>query len=41
VRGQAYRVSSIKKGRYVVLEGFETASGGGIYWTEFALIEDS
>lgn len=41
VRGQTYRVSSIKEGRYVVLEGFETTSCGGLYWTEFSSVEDS
>ena len=34
--GSQYRVSTVIKGAYVVLEGFEFAPGGGLYWTEFS-----
>ena len=34
--GSQYRVSTVIKGAYVVLEGFESAPEGGLYWTEFS-----
>lgn len=34
--GEKYKVARIDEGLYVVLEGFENAVGGGLYWTEFA-----
>ncbi len=33
--GQIYKVARIDKGAYVVLEGFENSTPGGLYWTEF------
>ena len=35
VPGQKYRIAKIEDGIYIVAEGFETAVGGGLYWTEF------
>ena len=32
--GKKYRVESIEKNNYVVIEGYRHP-GGGIYWTEF------
>ena len=37
VPGRPYRVAHVVQGQYVVVEGFEEASGGGLYWTEFAV----
>jgi len=34
--GRKYRIVRIDKGVYVVLEGFENAVAGGLYWTEFS-----
>ena len=34
--GEKYKVVIIVQGSYVVVEGFEDSSGGGLYWTEFA-----
>jgi hypothetical protein len=31
-----YKIARINDGVYVVVEGFENAAGGGLYWTEFA-----
>lgn len=36
VPGNRYKISRIDKGVYVVLEGFENATAGGLYWTEFS-----
>jgi hypothetical protein len=33
--GEKYKVARIEQGSYVVVEGFENSSGGGLYWTEF------
>jgi hypothetical protein len=35
VPGNTYKVARIVKGVYIVPEGFENVTGGGIYWTEF------
>ena len=35
--GRKYKVARIDRGQYVVVEGFETATGGGLYWTEFSV----
>ena len=32
VPGQRYRVVRVVKGYYVVVEGFENSSGGGLCW---------
>jgi len=37
--GTTYKIARIDKDVYVVPEGFERASGGGLYWTEFAPFE--
>jgi hypothetical protein len=34
--GKRYKVVRIDADSYVVVEGFEHAAGGGLYWTEFA-----
>ena len=36
VPGAKYKIARIDAGVYIVLEGFETSSAGGLYWTEFA-----
>jgi len=36
VPGQKYKIAEIEDGIYIVPEGFETAVGGGLYWTEFS-----
>jgi hypothetical protein len=33
--GNQYKIARIDNSVYVVLEGFENAVGGGLYWTEF------
>ena len=35
VPGQTYRVATIREDRWIVLEGFEDAVEGGLYWTNF------
>jgi hypothetical protein len=35
-KGRSYKIVRIDKDVYVVVEGFENAAGGGIYWTEFS-----
>ena len=37
--GGKYRVARVDKRLYVVIEGFEQDAAGGIYWTEFSLID--
>jgi hypothetical protein len=34
--GQKYKIAKIEDGIYIIPEGFETAIGGGLYWTEFS-----
>jgi len=34
--GKQYRVARVVNGRYVVIEGFENAAGGGMFWSEFS-----
>jgi hypothetical protein len=34
--GEKYKIARIDNGAYVVVEGFENAVGGGLYWTEFS-----
>ncbi len=36
VPGDKYKIIRIDGGVYVLIEGFETAAGGGLYWTEFS-----
>jgi hypothetical protein len=36
VPNQCYRVARIDRDVFVVPEGFELATGGGVYWTEFS-----
>jgi hypothetical protein len=36
VPGDKYKVVRIEKEDYLVVEGFENARAGGVYWTEFA-----
>jgi hypothetical protein len=33
--GRSYKVAAIHNDAYIVVEGFEDAAGGGLYWTEF------
>jgi len=40
VIGKTYKIESIEKESYVVVEGYRHP-GGGIYWTEFTLAEKS
>jgi hypothetical protein len=35
VPGARYRKSRVEDDVYVVLDGFETSPGGGLYWSEF------
>jgi hypothetical protein len=35
-----YLVARISNGNYVVLRGFEDTPAGGIFWTEFAAVEN-
>lgn len=37
--GGQYRIVRIDEGVSVVVEGFENAVGGGLYWTEFELAQ--
>jgi hypothetical protein len=37
VPGQKYRIAKIEDGINIVPEGFETAIGEGLYWTEFSI----
>lgn len=34
--GNKYRIVRIDDGVSIVVEGFENAVGGGLYWTEFS-----
>ena len=34
--GNKYKVVRIEKDVYIVVEGFENAVEGGLYWTEFS-----
>lgn len=34
--GNKYKIVRIDEGISVVVEGFENAVGGGLYWTEFS-----
>ena len=34
--GRSYKVVRIERDDYLVLEGFESSPGGGLFWTEFA-----
>jgi hypothetical protein len=38
--GRKYKIVSIDKGSYVVLEGFENSVAVGLYWTEFTSTPD-
>jgi hypothetical protein len=38
VPGEKYKVASIEKKDYVVVEGFEDRPEGGLYWTEFSAV---
>jgi hypothetical protein len=38
-RGNKYKIVRIDEGVSVVVEGFENAVGGGLYWTEFSATE--
>jgi hypothetical protein len=40
VPGRTYRIESIQDEAYVTVEGY-CHPGGGLYWTEFAKVEDS
>jgi hypothetical protein len=40
VRGQVYRIESIEKGSYIVVEGYRHP-GGGLYWTEFSRADET
>lgn len=35
-KGRSYKIVRIDNDVYIVVEGFENAAGGGIYWTEFS-----
>ena len=37
-RGGTYRIARIDKDVYLVLEGFEKAAGGGLFWTLFSKV---
>jgi hypothetical protein len=34
--GNLYKITRIDDEVYIVVEGFENAVGGGLYWTEFS-----
>jgi hypothetical protein len=36
IPGNRYKIVRIDNGVYVVVEGFENAVGGGLYWAEFS-----
>lgn len=36
--GDKYVIARIDKDEYLVLRGFENASVGGLYWTEFSYV---
>lgn len=36
VPGNKYRIKSIVKETYLIVEGFENSPTGGLHWTEFA-----
>jgi len=36
IPGSKYRITEIVSNLYLVVEGFEKSSGGGLYWTEFS-----
>jgi hypothetical protein len=36
--GEEYKIIRVVDALYVVLEGFESSPGGGLYWTEFEKI---
>lgn len=38
--GKKYKVARIENDEYVVIEGFENSPGGGLYWKEFAPVQD-
>jgi hypothetical protein len=38
VPAQVYRVTSVAKLNYIVLEDFESSAGGGMYWSEFTVV---
>lgn len=40
IPGNAYEVVDIVQDVYILLRGFENAAGGGIYWTEFASVDE-
>jgi hypothetical protein len=35
--GKQYRVARVDNDLYVVIEGFQNASDGGMFWTEFSV----
>jgi hypothetical protein len=37
--GKIYRIAKIEKRAYVVLEGFECVSGGGLHFSEFSAVQ--
>jgi hypothetical protein len=36
IPGRKYRIVRIEKDNYIVPEGFENTSAGGLFWTEFS-----
>ena len=36
IPGAKYRIVRIEKDKYIVPEGFENTSAGGLFWTEFS-----
>ena len=36
IPGDKYKVFRVEQDVYLVIEGFENATAGGVYWTEFA-----
>jgi hypothetical protein len=41
VPGKRYRIADILSGAFVVIEGLEGTSGGGLYWSEFAPVSST
>jgi hypothetical protein len=36
IPGERYQVASVQGSDYIVLVGFESSPGGGLYWSEFS-----
>ena len=39
IPGRKYKISEIKNGIYIILEGFESSPTGGLYWNAFEKVK--